>query len=133
MTISTNIKQLMVQFFRYFGVALVGYVFDFGSLIFLKQVLHVHYLLAATIGFIVGLAITYVLSNKYVFGESKLKSKKADFIAFALIGVAGLGMLNLLMWLLTGGFNVNYIVSKIAATVVVYLWNFFARRALYKS
>lgn len=133
MTISTNIKQLTVQFFRYFGVALVGYVFDFGSLIFLKQVLHVHYLLAATIGFIVGLAITYVLSNKYVFGESKLKSKKADFIAFALIGVAGLGMLNLLMWLLTGGFNVNYIVSKIAATVVVYLWNFFARRALYKS
>ena len=133
MRMSNNIKLLTRQFTRYFGVALVGYVFDFGSLIFLKQVLHVHYLLAATIGFTIGLAITYVLSNKYVFGESKLKSKKADFAAFALIGIVGLAMLNLLMWLLTGGFHVNYIVSKVAATVAVYLWNFFARRALYKN
>lgn len=133
MTISNNIKQLTLQFIRYFGVALVGYVFDFGSLIFFKQVLNVHYLIAATIGFTIGLAVTYVLSNKYVFGESKFKSKKADFIAFALIGVVGLGALNLLMWLLTGGFHVNYIISKIAATVVVYVWNFFARRALYKN
>lgn len=133
MITSNNIRQLTMQFIRYFGVALVGYVFDFGSLIFFKQVLHVHYLLAATIGFTIGLAITYVLSNRYVFGESKLKSKRADFIAFALIGIVGLGVLNLLMWLLTGGFHINYIVSKVAATVVVYLWNFFARRALYKS
>lgn len=133
MTTDNKIKQLAVQFLRYFGVALVGYIFDFGLLIFCKQVLHLHYLLAATVGFTVGLSVTYVLSNKFVFGESKLKSKKADFIAFALIGIFGLGVLNLLMWLLTGGFHINYIVSKIAATVIVYLWNFFARRALYKN
>lgn len=133
MAIGKNFKQLAYQFIRYFGVALVGYIFDFGSLIFCKQVLHLHYLLAATIGFTIGLTITYVLSNKYVFGESKLTSKKADFLAFALIGVIGLGVLNLLMWLLTGGLHVNYILSKIGATVIVYLWNFFARRALYKN
>jgi putative flippase GtrA len=81
----------------------------------------------------VGLAVTYVLSNKYVFGESKFASKKADFVLFALIGLIGLLLLNLLMWGLTGGIGINYLASKILATIVVYIWNFFARRALYKN
>ena len=126
-------RPLIKQFVRYFGVALVGYVFDFGSLVILKEWLGIYYLVAATVGFLVGLVVTYILSSLYVFGQSKLKSKKADFMAFALIGLIGLGMLNLIMWGLTSGLNVNYIISKVLATVVVYIWNFFARRALYHN
>lgn len=126
-----KIRRISVQFIRYFGVALVGYVFDFGTLILLHELLHVHYLIAATCGFIIGLIVLYILSNKYVFGESKIKSKSAEFGLFALIGLIGLAILNLLMWIFTDYFLVNYIVSKIIATIFVYMWNFFARRSLY--
>ncbi len=126
-------NNVLQQFVRYFGVALVGYAVDFGLLILFKEVFHQHYLLAATVGFMAGLAITYILSSKYVFGESKFKSKKADFALFSLIGLVGLLLLNLLMWGLTDGIGVNYLASKILATIAVYLWNFFARRALYKN
>lgn len=121
------------QFIKYFGVALVGYVVDFGLLIFAKEVLNFHYLIAATAGFVGGLLVVYILSNQYVFGQSKIASKKKEFGLFAIMGLAGLGILNLLMWALTGGLGITYIFSKIFATVVVYIWNFFARRSLYHN
>lgn len=128
---SSRSKKLALQFLKYFGVAGIGYVADFGSLLFCKEILHLHYLVSATIGFVIGLTVVYFLSNRYVFGESKLKSKAAEFALFAIIGIVGLIALNLLMWAMTDGFGINYLVSKILATVVVYAWNFLARRKLY--
>lgn len=124
---------LIKQFVKYFGAALVGYVFDFGILILLREIFDVHYLIAATAGFTVGLVVVYIISNRYVFGESKLASRKAEFALFALIGIVGLGILNGMMFVMTGVFGIAYILSKIIATVVVYAWNFFARRSLYHN
>ena len=126
-------KSLITQFLKYFGAALVGYVVDFGTLILCKEVFHLHYLLSATAGFVLGLIVVYVVSNRYVFGESKLKSKSQEFLIFALVGLVGLGLLILIMWGLTSGMHINYLISKILATIVVYAWNFFARRGLYHS
>ena len=124
---------LASQFVKYFGVALIGYVADFSSMIICKQIIGLNYLAAAAIGFLIGLAIVYLLSGKYVFGEPKIKNKYGDFFAFAIVGIVGLGILSILMWLLTGVAGVNYIVAKILSTVIVYVWNFFARRSLYES
>lgn len=126
-----KLRHVSIQFTKYFGVALVGYIFDFGLMILLRELMHFHYLIAATCGFAVGLIVVYILSNKYVFGESKIKSKTTEFGLFAVIGLIGLGILNLLMWIFTDYFLVNYIVSKVIATIFVYMWNFFARRSLY--
>lgn len=124
-------RKLIDQFIRYFGAALVGFVFDFGTLILLHQLFGVHYLIAASCGFTLGLIVVFILSNRYVFGQSKIKSKSAEFGIFALIGLIGLGILNVLMWIFVDQIHINYIVSKIFATVFVYAWNFFARGALY--
>ena len=124
-------KPLALQFVKYFGVALIGYVADFGSLILLTELFNVHYLVAASVGFIMGLIVIYILSNRFVFGKSKIEKKYVEFIIFAGIGLVGLGLLNILMWVFTEGLGVYYIMSKIIATVFVYMWNFFARRAIY--
>ncbi|QQG50906.1 MAG: GtrA family protein [Candidatus Saccharibacteria bacterium] len=126
-----KVSKISKQFARYFGAALVGYVIDFGTLILLHEIFHVHYLIAASSGFVAGLCVLFVLSNKYVFGQSKLSSKAAEFSLFAIIGLVGLLILNAGMWLLTDVSGLNYILSKILATVLVYIWNFFARRSLY--
>ncbi len=124
-------KIFSLQSGKYILAASVGYVFDLTILIFLHSSLELNYNLAATGGFIVGLIIQYILSNKYVFGESKLPRKSQEITGFAAIGVVGLIILNLLMWLFIGGLHINYIVAKIFATVFVYLWNYLARRSLY--
>ena len=120
------------QLIRYAFVAGVGLAADFITVIFTKQILGFYYLLATTCGFMLGLIITYILSNKVVFGEPKGNQGKL-FVLFTFIGVVGLGILSILMWLLTGRLGINYIVSKAIATIVVFIWNFFARKSLYKD
>lgn len=126
-----RLLALLRQIIKYFGAALVGYGVDFGTLVLLTEVFHIHYLISATAGFILGLIVVYIISNKFVFGESKIKSRTNEFLLFGLVGLVGLLLLNFLMWSLTSAMHVNYIISKLLATVVVYAWNFFARRALY--
>lgn len=124
---------LVRQFVKYFGVAFVGLVADFGTLVMLHELLHVNHLLAAAAGFIVGLAVNYTLSSKYVFKNSKLNSRTLEFLLFGVVGIVGLGILSLAMWVLTDLLHVYYIVSKCIATIGVYLWNFFGRKALYND
>lgn len=124
-------SKLIKQFWRYFISAGIGYLFDFGTLILLTEVFSVNYLLSAIIGFTVGLVVVFVISRRFVFGDSRLQSKSLEFGLFAVIGIGGLGILAALMWLLTDLAHINYIVSKVIATTIVYAWNFFVRRALY--
>lgn len=121
------------QFVKYFGVALVGLIVDFGTLVFLHDVVHVHYLVAAAGGFIAGLAVNYALSSKYVFKNSKLKSRTLEFMMFGVVGLIGLGVLSLSMWLLVSVLGIQYLIAKCLATVVVYIWNFVGRKALYND
>lgn len=125
-------SSTLAQMFRYGFVAGFGLLIDFGTVIFTREVLGFHYLLAATSGFMLGLVCTYTLSNLLVFGQPKGDRRKL-FLLFGLIGLIGLGILNLLMWGLTGGLGINYIISKALATIVVFMWNFFARKSLYKD
>jgi putative flippase GtrA len=125
-------NSTFAQMFRYGLVAGVGLVVDFGTVIYTGEVLGFHYLLAACSGFILGLIVTYIFSNLLVFGKPQGDRRK-HFMLFAVIGIVGLGILNLLMWIMTGWFGINYIVSKALATIVVFAWNFFARKSLYKD
>lgn len=118
------------QFVRYFLVAGVGLGVDFGTIIFTKEILGFHYLIAACSGFILGLVVTYILSNEVVFGTPK-GNKHVLFILFTIIGIVGLGILNLLMWLLVSKAGLNYLFAKVLATIVVFMWNFFGRKTLY--
>jgi len=120
---------LLRQMMAYFVTAGVGLIVDFGTVIFFKQVLGLYYLIGICAGFLLGLAVTYFLSNRFVFG--KPKDPRRAFFLFGLIGLIGLAILNLLVWTLTSGLGVNYIVSKALATIVIFLWNFFARKRLF--
>ncbi len=118
------------QLARYFFVAGAGLVIDFTTVIFTKEVLNFYYLVAVCNGFILGLIVTYFLSNRFVFGTPKGDPRKA-FLLFGVIGVVGLGILNVSVFILTGELGINYVIAKALATIVVFAWNFIARKKLY--
>lgn len=62
------------------------------------------------------------------FRESKISNRKLEFILFGLIGLIGLGLNNLFIYLLTDLMGLYYMVSKLVTAVLVYLWNFLGRR-----
>jgi putative flippase GtrA len=125
-----RLKPLFVQLFRYGIVGGIAFVVDYGSLWLLTEVFGLNYLVSAAIAFLLGLTCNYLLSTRWVFGESKLKNRWAEFAAFSIIGVAGLGLNELIMWAFTDGLHFHYMLSKVVSTVIVFFWNFFARRYL---
>ncbi|MBQ7162145.1 MAG: GtrA family protein [Bacteroidales bacterium] len=127
-------KALVVQLLRYAVVGGVAFVVDYGSLWLLTEVVGLHHLVSAAIAFILGLICNYVISTAWVFGESKVSNRWVEFVIFSIIGVIGLGLNELIIYLCTDVCGLHYMLSKIISTVIIFFWNFFARRfILFKS
>lgn len=121
-------NNTLIQLFRYLFVGGSAFIVDFGLLYILTKYCGVYYLLSATLSFIAGLIINYLLSISWVFNNSRLKNKWLEFIVFAIIGCVGL-ILNIgLLWFFTEICLLYYLFSKILATALVLFWNFFARK-----
>lgn len=125
-----NTQNVYVQFLRYGFVAAVSLAVDFGVLVVLKEYAQFHYLVAASLSFILGLLTNYSLSKLWVFHSSKLESNHKEFLIFFVIGLIGLLMTDLLMWTFTDLLGVYYVLSKAVATILVYFWNFGARKKI---
>jgi len=119
-----------VQFLRYGVVGGIAFIVDFSSLVILTSTAHVHYLWSAAIAFVFGLTTNYTLSVVWVFGSRTIFNKYAEFGVFAWIGIVGLGLNELFMWLFTGKWGVHYTTGKLMSTLLVFLWNFVSRRLL---
>jgi putative flippase GtrA len=96
----------------------------------LTEYLDFHYLLSAGIAFTLGLVTNYLISIRWVFATRNFSNRKLEFIMFMVIGLVGLGLNELFIWIFTDLFAIYYLLSKILTTILVYLWNFFARKMI---
>lgn len=124
-----------IQFFRYAFVGGIATVVDWGILFLLTEFMHFHHLLSAVFSFAAGLVANFVLSKLLVFNSTEAKVNKAlEFAGYAIIGVIGLGITELIMFVMTSKLHMHYMISKIIATVVVLIWNYLARKyIIYKK
>ena len=119
-----------IQFVRYGLVSVIALAVDFGGMVLLVELFSIHYLVAATVSFISGLVVNYLLSRAWVFTERKYESRVKEFIIFTSIGIVGLLLNNSIMWLAVERIGIYYIFSKIIATILVFFWNFGLRKML---
>ena len=123
--------DLRIQAFRYLVSGGTAFLADTGLLALLTEVFGREQLLLWTaIAFAVGLLITYLFSIRWVFDRRSMKNRAAEITVFVLIGVIGLGLTELLMWLIAQKAGVHYLLSKIITTVLVFIWNFAAKKLL---
>lgn len=123
--------HLIRQIFRYGLVSIFALGADAGLLYWLKEYMGLHYLLAATLSFVCGLIVSYVLSMRFVFSGSKL-NRHHEFIVYTVIGLAGLLLNDLIIFLLVT-VHLWYMAAKLVSTGVVFFFNFFLRRNLYEN
>ncbi|HVI68886.1 MAG TPA: GtrA family protein [Magnetospirillaceae bacterium] len=121
--------RTIVQFIRYGMVAVVALAFDFGTYAFLVRIADVHPVVAATIGFTLGLFVNYLLSILWVFNQ-RTRSKRIEMMTFMVIGLIGLGLTDILIWLMAIEWHVDDLLAKLVATGIVFFWNFGARKIL---
>jgi putative flippase GtrA len=113
---------------KYGIVSAVALGTDIFALMALKQIADMSYLSAASISFLIGLTINYLLSIYWVFNASRVTKRSVEFIGFAIIGVVGLAITDLIIWLMSDELGFYYIGAKIVAAIMVFFWNFGARK-----
>jgi putative flippase GtrA len=119
-----------VQLLRYAFVGGLAFVVDFGSLFVLTEYARIHYLQSAALAFVLGLTTNYLLSIYWVFQKRTFHNKALEYGIFAVLGLLGLGLNQVLIYSLTELADCHYLLSKAVATAVVFFWNFGSRKLI---
>lgn len=121
--------RIFVQLFRYFFSGGIAFLIDKSLFALCRYCLDFNVYVATSIGFVVGLVVTYLLSIFWIFDKRRLDSKRNEFLIFTTIGIVGLLLMNVFVWIFGSvlGWKID-LLSNLAATVIVTLWNFFAKK-----
>ncbi|MBU5317629.1 GtrA family protein [Clostridium bornimense] len=121
-------KKLIEQIFKFGIIGVLAFVIDYGIMILLTEVFNINYLISSGISFTISVIFNYICSMKYVFVGRDDISKEKEFIIFVILSVIGLGINQLVMWLMVDKLGMFYAIVKLFATAVVMVWNFVTRK-----
>ena len=122
-------NKLIKQILKFIVVGGSAFLIDYLLMIFLKEVIHINYLVASIISFCVSVIYNYLLSIFWVFETDKSKSTTTTFTVFIVLSVIGLVINTIMMYLLVDGTKLMpYTWAKIIATAVVMVYNFISRK-----
>ena len=85
---------------------------------------------AAAAGFMTGLIWMYAVSVRHIFLKQRSFDTRLQFLVFAGIGIAGLGLTELLLAILVTRLGLAPMLAKLLAACAVFLFNFIVRKAM---
>lgn len=104
----------------------VAFAIDLGLLLLLSPL--VPLVTANTIAFLVANAANFLIAHLWVFGS---KGRDSDILAkygaVLLISLVGVALNDAFVWIGVALLNANMVISKVAATLAVWGWNYWAR------
>ena len=121
-------KKLFQQMLKFLVVGGSAFFIDYGIMILLTEKFQVYYLLSSGISFSVSVIYNYFLSILWVFDVEKKRKKGQEFAVFIILSVIGLGLNQILMWVLVDFIGLFYMLAKIIATGIVMVYNFATRK-----
>ena len=116
-------ELFFIKFIKFCVVGFSGMIVDFGVTWLLKEILKVNKYISNSCGFVTAASSNYLFNRIWTF-ESSNSQITIEYLSFFVIALVGLGINNLLIWLLSDKFKVHFYLSKIVATGVVTVWNF---------
>ena len=128
--------NIFIQFFRYCFVGGLATLVEGGALwliqhfVFREQIGFTVYI-SQGIAFVLGLIANFVLSKLFVFQEkSETTNAVGEFVTYAVVGVVGLLIKELLLWVFNIQIGWHYMLVWVFSTVIVLIWNYAGRRVL---
>ena len=124
-------KTLAAQFAKFGVVGFLAFLIDYAVLMVLTQALGWDPVLSAAISFVISVVFNYLASMQYVFTRRDDLSRRKEFALFVVLSVIGLGINELVIWVGTAAFGAGALAvtaTKVVATVIVALWNFWSRK-----
>ena len=114
---------LIVKFLKFCVVGFSGMVVDFSTTWLCKEKFGWNKYLSNSIGFVLAATNNYLWNRLWTF-QSTNTDIPVEYGKFFLISVIGLGINNLVVYLLHGKLKLNFYFAEIFAIAVVTVWNF---------
>ncbi len=121
-------KAELAVLMRYTVVGVFAYLVNLAVLFILTEWFGVHYLISSLVGYIAIVAVSYLLSVKWVFLIRKVKSHRREFFAFAFITVGAMIINTGVMWLFTDVCGWHYIISNIVTNILATAWGYVPKK-----
>ena len=119
------------EFFRYGISGVIAFICDFTILVAGTEVLGLHYLVSNIGGYAVGLLVSYVINIRWVFVHRRFGERRTqEFVYFTSIVIVGLGISEFVLYAATEVAGLHYTLSKVVATIFVFLFNFVVKKKL---
>jgi putative flippase GtrA len=133
-------ESVLSQFLRYLIVGGISAFIDIFIFTLGVNVLGINHIISNSISFVFGLVANYLLSRKWVFNQ-KVHNPGRDFFLFSVIGLIGLILSNILIYILIDLRVLYYLLAstsdnlikpfaKLIVINIVLFWNFIARKKI---
>jgi putative flippase GtrA len=113
---------------RYLAVGGTAAAIDIGLFVLFARYLGMPYLRVAAGTFVVATLANYLLSVRFVFVSGQRFRRRWEIALVFAVSAAGLALNALILWACVEGAGADLLAAKVAATGVVFFWNFIARR-----
>jgi putative flippase GtrA len=123
-------RQGLAELVKSVAASALAFSADFGLLVLFTELAGLHYLASAALSFCVGASVSYTLSVLWIFRTRRFSSRLLEYALFVGVGVVGLGLNEVLLWLLTEPLGLFYMASKVVAAALIFFWNFGARKLI---
>ena len=100
---------------------------DIGLFFLFAKLLGYNYLVVGFVGFSLATAVNYFLSIRFVFRSGTRFTKRTELGFVYMVSLVGLGLNQTILFMLVEMAGVELMLSKLLATVGIFLWNFSAR------
>lgn len=116
-------RALILKFLKFCIVGFSGMVVDFGFTWLCKEKLKWNKYVSNSIGFVLAATNNYIWNRWWTF-QSDNANIPIEYGKFLVISVIGLGLNNLVVYLLHEKLKLNFYFAKLIAIGVVTIWNF---------
>ena len=118
--------RLVWQFIRFSFVGGTCFAIDYGLMVLLTEVCDIRYIYSSALSFVIATIINYFLSVRFVFDHQDHGHK--DLSVFIVLGAIGLGLNQVMMFVLVDQFTIHYMIAKLIAGIMVSFYNFASRK-----
>jgi putative flippase GtrA len=117
-------KRNEIVMYLLFGVLTT--VINILCYVFLREYLHIEYILSTTIAWLISVVFAFLTNKKYVFKSNftELNAVIQEFFSFTFFRVVSLGMDLGIMVVLVEIIKIDDFIAKIAANIVVVIMNY---------
>ena len=125
--LSNKSEEILIQIIKFLIVGGIATLIDWLIYYILYNYANVRPLISNIISYSIATIYNYLATVKYVFKVEKNNGKR-NFIIFIIFSLIGLGLSELLLFLLINKLNINKMLSKILSTIIVMIFNFITRK-----